>query len=202
MFRQRELNVAMSSLRNYRTRKDVGKKRTVQNELFEESNRPTAMQMIARADEMRNRGKDREAEVVYAEIGRTYLSKKMFHSVGGFFRKAKMFSEAANAFMKCKEYFSAGRCFESAKDKEMAKKAYVMAGEQAEKTNNLSLAHHVYMKAGRKGRAEDVKKKAEEMQAAAKKRILARREAQKLRKAQKLGNDCLLPLPRFRKRGV
>ncbi len=196
-----EIKVAAASLRNHLIRKDAGKRRTAQHELFDESQKPTIMQMIAKADELHHRGKDTEAEAIYAGIGRIYISREAFRLAGGFFRKAKMFPEAANAFMRCKEYFSAGRCFESAKDRKKAVRAYSMAGEKAERSKDLGLAHHVYNKAGRGERAQRVKEKAEARLAAAEKMRAEREKDRKLRLAQKLGNGCLLPLPRFRKRG-
>jgi|GEM_PF-6646408 len=187
MFRQRELNVAVDSKRSYRVRRDDGRRRTAQHEPLDGSNEPTAMQMIARADELRNRGKHADAEAIFADMACTYLSKKMFNSAGSFFKKAKLFGDAGAAFMKSGEYFSAARCFERAKDKKNMVAAYRLAADKAAKHNDLGIAQHSYRKAGCIGHALNMGKRAKRMKEEALARKMERDRRRRQRLSQKHG---------------
>ncbi|MCX6773749.1 MAG: hypothetical protein NTY68_01995 [Candidatus Micrarchaeota archaeon] len=143
---------------------------------------------------MRHFGRHEEADKVYAEMGEIYLSRKLFHLAGTYFRKAKKFIDAAGAFMQCKEYSSAGRCFEMAKDRRRARKAYSMAGTRAEKSNSLWLAHHAYEKAGCPEKAQLVEKKIRARRSTSEKRRISAEKARQLKLDQIYKNDALLQL--------
>lgn len=166
-------------------------------EPIEES--PTVASMLNRVDELANRGRHADVEAVYAKIGHDYLSGNAFHLAGNYFKKAKMFMDAANAFMRCEEYFSAGRCFDIAKEREMAIKAYLMAGTRAEGSNNLSLAHHVYKKAGHIKKAQCIEEKLKAKKVIVEKTRISREKSKILRQQQAHENDPLLYLLNFKK---
>jgi hypothetical protein len=191
MSKQKEIRVATGSL--WKTERRQGFRNAKKaSELLNES--PTISSMLIKAERLRHFGKHAEVENVYAEMGGIYLSRKLFHLAGTYFKKAKKFIDAANAFMQCKEYLSAGRCFETAKDRRRARKAYSMAGARAEKSNNLSLAHHAYKKASCDNEAQRVDEKIRKKHATLQKARQTREKARQLKLDQIYKNDALLQL--------